>query len=65
MEPIVNSIINYITAYDRGYDGKWSRLSKLYLKSHPLCIECHRQGRMVEANVVDHVVPHRGDPKLM
>lgn len=53
------------SAHDRGYDGKWRRLSKLYLQSHPLCIECHRNGRLVEVTVVDHVVPHRGDPKLM
>jgi len=53
------------SAHERGYDSKWRRLSKLYLQSHPLCIECHRHGRLVEATVVDHIVPHRGEPKLM
>ena len=26
------------SAHERGYTSKWRRLSKLYLKAHPLCV---------------------------
>jgi 5-methylcytosine-specific restriction endonuclease McrA len=31
---------------------------------HPLCEECLGHGVAMPATVVDHIVPHRGDPKL-
>lgn len=34
------------------------------MKLHPLCEKCREQGRFVKAEVVDHIVPHRGDEKL-
>lgn len=49
---------------ERGYGGKWQRLRVSYLKRNPLCVFCERQGRTSAANVVDHIVPHRGDMKL-
>ena len=52
------------SAASRGYDARWRRLSKLFLLSHPLCVECQREGRYVKATVVDHIRPHRGDPEL-
>ena len=33
-----------------------------YLARHPLCVPCEAAGRLEPATVVDHVVPHRGDP---
>lgn len=53
------------SAHSRGYNSKWRRLSKLYLKAHPLCCECKRQSKLTPATVVDHIVPHRGNQKLM
>ena len=53
------------TAHERGYTSKWQRLSKLYLKTNPLCVECKRRGRLTPATVVDHIVPHRGNEQLM
>lgn len=52
------------SAFSRGYDRKWQRVSKAFLRSHPLCAECQRNGRYVAATVVDHIVPHRGEQKL-
>ena len=52
------------SAHERGYTSKWRRLSKLYLKAHPLCEECKRQGKLTPATVVDHIVPHRGNEHL-
>jgi 5-methylcytosine-specific restriction protein A len=53
------------SAHERGYTSKWRKLSKLYLKSHPLCTECNRHGKLTPATVVDHITPHRGNPQLM
>ena len=36
----------------------------MYLAAHPLCEKCLKEGRYTKATVVDHIKPHRGDPKL-
>ena len=50
------------SARDRGYDTKWQKASKAFLAQpenrHCAC-GC---GRV--ADMVDHIVPHRGDMKL-
>ena len=51
-------------AASRGYNSRWRRARKQYLQTHPLCVECMKDGRYVKATVVDHIVPHRGDQKL-
>lgn len=53
------------SAAKRGYGSRWQRLSKAYLRRHPLCVRCKAQGRFTAATVVDHIIPHRGDPHLM
>lgn len=40
------------------------RKAKLILEKHPLCESCKRNGKYVQAAVVDHIKPHRGDSKL-
>lgn len=52
------------TAAQRGYDSRWQKARAGYLRSHPLCVHCERRGRVVAANEVDHVVPHKGDMVL-
>ena len=52
------------SASQRGYGSRWQRLSKLYLKKHPLCVKCLENDRYEKATVVDHIVPHRGDDTL-
>lgn len=47
------------TAQERGYDSKWTKARGFYLRKHPLCVYCRRDGRVTAANVVDHVIPHR------
>jgi 5-methylcytosine-specific restriction protein A len=51
-------------AGQRGYDGRWNRARRLFLSEHPLCRMCQAHGIITPATVVDHVVPHRGDPSL-
>ena len=48
----------------RGYGKAWQKARANYLASHPLCVECMKEGRYVKATDVDHIVPHRGDKKL-
>ena len=48
----------------RGYGSAWQKARKQYLETHPLCAECMKEGRYVKATDVDHIIPHRGDPKL-
>jgi 5-methylcytosine-specific restriction enzyme A len=43
----------------RIYNSRWDKARQSFLKSHPLCVMCHRQGRAVAATVVDHIKPHR------
>jgi 5-methylcytosine-specific restriction protein A len=52
------------SAAARGYNSRWRRESKKFLQLHPLCQECLKKGIATPATVVDHIVPHRGDPKL-
>ena len=44
----------------RGYGGKWRSVRKRYLYDNPFCVGC---GRVAE--VVDHIIPHRGDEGLL
>lgn len=48
----------------RGYGYRWQQYRKQFLRTHPLCCRCEDEGRVVVANVVDHIRPHRGDQAL-
>ena len=51
----------------RGYGGKrWLAFRKVQLDLEPLCKECLKEGRMVPATDVDHVMPIAGpdDPRF-
>ena len=48
-------------AYDRGYNNRWRKASMLFLKANPLCKHCEKDGKLIKAEVVDHITPHRGD----
>lgn len=52
------------TAAQRGYGSRWQRTRIGFLAAHPLCASCMAAGRVTEATVVDHIVPHRGDMNL-
>lgn len=52
------------SAAQRGYGARWQKARLLFLAQHPLCVHCDREGRVTAANVVDHVVPHRGNEVL-
>ena len=48
----------------RGYTRQWEKARAVHLLNHPLCVMCMATGRITPANVVDHIVPHRGDQAL-
>ena len=52
------------SASSRGYGAAWNRARKRYLETHPLCVECMKEGHYVKATDVDHIRPHRGDNTL-
>jgi 5-methylcytosine-specific restriction protein A len=52
------------SASQRGYNARWQKARLWWLRQHPLCAECAREGVVRAADVVDHVVPHRGDEVL-
>lgn len=49
---------------ERGYTWQWEKARAVFLRQRPLCAECERSGFVTPANVVDHIVPHRGNQAL-
>lgn len=43
------------------YGRWWRKRRRQHLRQHPLCTFCLKQGKVVAANVADHIEPHRGD----
>lgn len=45
---------------------RWRTIRKIKLKNNPLCEceACHKLGRKLPANVVDHIIPRRERPDL-
>lgn len=43
---------------------EWRALRAAVLAERPFCVECEREGRLVQAAVVDHIRPHKGDAAL-
>lgn len=46
------------------YWSWWRRVRLVFLAQHPLCVACLDIGKTTEAEVVDHIIPHRGDKAL-
>lgn len=42
---------------DLYHTARWTRLARAYKDTHPLCVECQKQGRITPATCVDHIVP--------
>jgi 5-methylcytosine-specific restriction protein A len=50
--------------HERGYTNKWHAARTAFLLRHPLCKHCADAGRLTPANVVDHIIDHKGDAQL-
>lgn len=42
----------------------WKRKSQKFRERHPVCVECDRLGLVVDAELVDHIIPYRLRPDL-
>lgn len=45
--------------HERGYDNLWVKVRKMYLMAHPLCEMCEKEGRIMPAREVHHIVALR------
>ena len=52
------------SATSRGYGSRWQKARKAFLAHHPLCVVCAAEEHTAMATVVDHIIPHKGDPHL-
>lgn len=52
------------SARQRGYDVTWDKQARHFKNLNPLCLGCTAVGRVTATAVVDHIIPHRGDPVL-
>lgn len=43
--------------HDKKYGNNWRRTRALYIKKHPLCERCLKEGRITPAREVHHIVP--------
>ena len=44
---------------------EWARTSALHRRAFPYCAKCLKQGLRTLGTVTDHIVPHRGDRRLL
>lgn len=42
----------------------WERLRSFVLSEEPFCRFCKAEGKLIPADVVDHIIPHKGDMGL-
>ena len=51
----------------RGYNSRWQKARARFLakSENVFCVECKKEGKLVRATVVDHIVPHRGNSELL
>lgn len=47
------------SAAERGYDSEWAKAKREYLSTHEYCVSCG-----CKANMVDHIIPHKGNHQL-
>lgn len=52
------------SAHQRGYTSRWTKARNTYLDRNPLCVHCEADGVVMEATIVDHIIPHKKDWKL-
>ena len=45
------------SAVRKRYGRSWKRIRDRYIQVHPLCEECRKQGRLIPAEEVHHIVP--------
>jgi hypothetical protein len=51
------------SARSRGYTAAWDKAARAFKVEHPLCCGCAALGEVAPTELVDHVVPHKGDDR--
>lgn len=44
-------------ASNKRYGRAWKRIRDRYIKAHPLCEECQKQGKLTPVEEVHHIIP--------
>lgn len=44
-------------AHKRGYDSAWQKVRNLKLRLNPLCERCEKEGKIIMAEMVHHIIP--------
>ena len=52
------------SAAKRGYDARWQKYRLSFLSKNPVCTVCQEEGRVTMADIVDHIIPHKGSQSL-
>lgn len=48
--------------YNKMYQSiRWKKRRKRYLSKNPWCAECLKNKRLTYAEILDHIIPHKGD----
>ncbi|MGE3624052.1 MAG: HNH endonuclease [Bdellovibrionales bacterium] len=53
------------TPKHRIYNQQWRDLRADHLRKNPLCVFCQKEGKVVVARIVDHIIPHKGNRTLL
>jgi 5-methylcytosine-specific restriction enzyme A len=55
-----------LSSTERGYGSRWQKAAAAYLAAHPIAVDyfATHAGVVYAAEVVDHIIPHRGDMTL-
>lgn len=51
-------------SHQRGYNKIWQKVRNVKINKDPLCEECLKQGKIVPADVVHHIIPINERPNL-
>lgn len=43
--------------HDKKYGNNWRRIRGLYVKKHPLCERCLKEGKITPVEEVHHIIP--------
>lgn len=52
------------SARERGYTYAWTKARNRFIMQNPVCVMCKNAGYLTPAEVVDHIIPHKGDHTL-
>ena len=43
--------------YRKRYGPKWHKIRANYVRAHPFCEQCYREGKMIPVEEVHHIIP--------